>query len=45
MPGRIYVVAKSEFIKEYQNRIINIHPSLLPSFKECRELKIPLIMA
>lgn len=28
-----------EFIKEYQNRIINIHPSLLPSFKGVHGIK------
>jgi phosphoribosylglycinamide formyltransferase-1 len=28
-----------EFIKEYQNRIINIHPSLLPSFKGMQGIK------
>ena len=30
--GRFLVVIPPEMIKKYQNRIINIHPSLIPSF-------------
>ena len=29
----------SHFIKEYENRIMNIHPALLPSFKGTRGIK------
>jgi phosphoribosylglycinamide formyltransferase-1 len=33
------LLLNNEFIKEYENRIINIHPSLLPSFKGMHGIK------
>ena len=30
---------KKDFIKEYKNRIMNIHPALLPSFKGTHGIK------
>ena len=33
------LLLSSNFINEYKNRIINIHPSLLPSFKGMHGIK------
>lgn len=32
-------ILSSEFVQEYKNKIINIHPSLLPSFKGTQGIK------